>query len=271
MKEWLKVKHFAFVLFLISVSASAEMRVVRVVDARVLVSMERETVTAGDQFLVLDSDGKKSAVIQARTIRQDKWVGEIIKGTVEPGNLLMPVKTQGLIQKSALFWGGGLLFYNTKIVATPSKGNEIKMAGSNAGAELLVDWDFYAPHRVRMAVGYLPVEATGSFERAICNNSTDCALKINYLASRVHGQFFLGRAAFIGGGLGFFTPLKKSSNIFEESEIGSTTTFEVSAGMDIRMSHDLRLSLGLVYLTYPSSGAISFQQTSMSLQFLAPF
>ncbi len=58
--------------------------------SKALIQLEGDSANAGDEFYVLDSNGKRKAIIKISQIKGDKAIAEIIKGDAMLGGILKP-------------------------------------------------------------------------------------------------------------------------------------------------------------------------------------
>ena len=260
--------------------------------SKVLVQLEGDAAKAGQDFYVLDSNGKRVALVRINQVKGDKAVGEVTKGTAILGGV-MKLKTAATetterpkaapVKKSRVedvesnstsssrkkLSGGVLLGYamnNMSLTVqdptTPSLKEDVKLKDSSFSLKGFADYDLSKSFTLRFASGLETFAVKGSTTAAICDDrgSTSCEVSFNYLAleGSAHYNLMTGNTrAWLGVGYSFLLQMSKKVNIPNLSADGSTNQMIlISAGTDIGMSGGSFIPIVVEYGMFPGSSNV---------------
>lgn len=259
---------------------------------RALIQLEGDSAKAGQEFYVLDSNGKRVALIKLSQVKGDKAVGSVTKGTAILGGTLK-LKTAATettdrpkarqapkanrvedvpaanANKRKTLSGGVLLGYamnNMSLTVqdptTPALKEDVKLKDSSFSLKGFVDYDLTKSFTLRFASGLESFAVKGDTTAAICDNrgSTSCEVSFNYLAleGSAHYNLMTGNTrAWIGAGYSFLVQMSKKVNVPNLSADGSTNQMILlSAGTDIGLSGGSFIPLVVEYGMFPGSSNV---------------
>ena len=246
-----------------------------------LISLDGQKVSPGEKFFLLDSSGKKKAIVRIRQTKNDKAVAELVKGVPEIGmNLLAiapatPTKPSyvplgksytPVSGRSGAQWGlvGSLLKTDMQVNFTPSgtgTKTSVAMKGMSYGVLGLYDYSFSPELQIRGLGGLEILQASGTAAGATdCDGSSDCNVNITYLSSYGTLKYNFYRKDFnlwAGGFYGFLFALSKSSSVLKAADITANQVYGFSGGVDYPLKQKgTFIPVSLDYGFFPSSATV---------------
>lgn len=266
-------KVFFAVLFLFNVTAFAVPTIEQVKNDKVLISLDGTFTQVGDEFFGINAEKKKTSILEITTIKNDRAVAKVIKGTPQPKDTIEIKMKVGLAaknqpktpQKKPTFIRHDLkkmainLKISTDTISTKQQDasnqpqqETVDMKGNNFGINVSLDLPWQDWFDVRGYVGYemLKVTATAKFLSCDGKTSTDCNASINYLAFGGIGRFkyIKNNIVFWGGlGLGFKQPIGKKSTALTEQNIALANTAIFALGLDYHVNNQYFIPLSFEY------------------------
>lgn len=244
-----------------------------------MIVLEGDSTAIGNEFFVLNPQGKKVALVKVIQVKGDRAVAEITKGTAKPGYGLQSRGGSSTISSSSASnedsyydrklnqkthngnsWGvvGGYLM-NSMTVKTSSITSS--MSGTGFGALGFYDYAL-SPSLVLRGMGGLEnfaVAGTNSSASPGTSCVGNCDLKITYLSLYGYGRWNMTQGnykSWIGAGGGYLYPVTTSSTVFTTSQLGANQVFIFSAGVDIRLNNKNYIPVSLEYGMYPSTSSV---------------
>ena len=212
----------AVLFFLFSFSTAFAGSVSQLKGTKVLIELEGDSAQPGQDFYVLDSNGKKVAIVKISQVKGNKGTGEVTKGKAILGGATIlkaagqetpptaskqkptakssqKTKTEEtnnepstpVSSKRKKLSGGVLAGYgmNTMTLTVqnpnvPSIKEDATLTDSSFSVKAFADYDFSPSFTIRFATGWEPYSVKGTTSLAICNNgsSKSCTVSMDYLA-----------------------------------------------------------------------------------------
>lgn len=259
----------ALIFLFISVQAQA-IKITVVKNGKALLDLEGETVKTGEQFVALDEEGKKKALLTIRQVKNNKAIAGIDKGQAKEGFVLEPYEKRSRSARSSKEKSsfGIMAGYNMNSMTAKPVGGSVSMSGTSYSLLGFYAMDLDRDISAKFIGGYQTLKATGSADSAICTGSTDCNVDLSYLTieALVRYRFVKGQTMdFWGGaGLGFLFPMSKSSNVLDTSKITTNQTINVALGLDWYLKKKEFVPFQLEYAMYPNNSTSSASQIMLS-------
>ena len=299
---WLKWPKSILLLLLtlsFSLTTSAEFgdeaEVLRVRGSKVLISINGESIAAGDLLLALDDDDKRKGVIRIKKVGKNKAIGKIIKGKAQKGWILERYKrksktarkrrnknleapSQDLTEpqeensgnsKLTLGFLGGYSLGSMSVAIPNTAGSTTAadMTGNSIEYHLFINYRLGRKLHLLATVGQQSLDVAGTIDDNSCTNSNDCTTKINYLTGTalLKYQFSSGNfAPWMAAGLGVMNPTSTESTAVDATSVGTTSVIVASAGTDWLISHKWSIPLQLRYVFFfPSDGVSTSMITGL--------
>jgi hypothetical protein len=271
---------YLWAVFLLITTPALAAKIQGVKNNKVLINLEGQKVEPGQSFFVVDSGGKKRAIVRIRQIKEDRAVAEITKGNAEVGYSLSgeaasapkvsnsnsttthaakrPQKriTEITTEESGARVGIlGSILQNTMAASFTAASTGSKttsnMTGMTFGIIGFYDYAFSPALQIRGAAGIENYAATGSTPNSDCDNSTSCDVKIMYLSLYGAGKFnfYLDSKMRIwaGGFFAYLYALSKSSSILRTDDISYTPAYGPSIGLDYALDKRTFIPIQLDY------------------------
>lgn len=254
--------------------------VTQVKNNKVMISLEDETVNIGDQLFVLNSDGKKVAIVEVTASKNKKALATVVKGT--------PV-VDGTTQLKSSSGGGGGSSESTKESSGRSAGKSkiirqdmiqigfiakmmmntmaakqqdstlpfpnketVSMQGSSFGIAGTLDYKLMSWLKFHGAVSYdmLDVAGTGVYNSCDGKTSKDCNASISYLGFQGLGRFDIIKSSFnLWTGVGYSAkiPLSKKSTAINTDALKQSDTVVFALGADYHINNKSFIPLTFEY------------------------
>lgn len=260
---------------------------------KVLISLEGDAVTQGDEFYLINPDTqKKAAVIRIIQTKEGKALGELIKGRASSGYTLeakgssrmsadvtptsptSPTSSGGYLRSLKDSWGvlGGYLMNTMQADISyrdsfgASQKSSASMSGGGFGVGSFYDY-LLTPSLVGR--GYAAIEqfnVAGSASAEACAGSTNCDAKINYLSLYGLVKWYPLQDKYrvwLGGGMGYLLALSKSATALNESQISTNQVFTLGGGLDVQMNRKTYVPISLEYNLFPASDTVKASTISI--------
>lgn len=254
--------------------------------SKALIQLEGEPAQAGQEFYVLDSNGKRIALIKISQVKGDRAIGEVTKGTAvlgastklkaRPGEHSPPNEPRTTSASSSTnstkrkkISGGVLAGYamnSMKLTvqnpSAPLIKEDVTLTDSSFSVKAFADYDLSPEFTIRAATGYESFAVKGSTAVAICSNgaSKDCKVAFDYLTfeGSAHYNFITGSTrAWAGLGYAFLLQMAKSLDVPNLSaDGGQNQMILISAGADFGLSGGSFIPVVLEYGMFPGSSNV---------------
>lgn len=241
---------------------------------RAMIHLESESTKVGDYFVALDSQNKKRAVLKILSIKSNKAIAQISRGSAEAGQKAQLVQGNAHQSETSLkvvpnstlsnfgILGSYLINSMTAKFTLNGEKKSSSMSGTGFGVLGYYDYTLGASTQLRGSVGLEQFQAAENRATADCNSgtSTTCNVSITYLSTYgLFKYYFLNgwTKAWFGGGLGYLIALSKSSSVLQTSEISTNSIYNLAAGIDVNMKKGQYLPIVLEYSIFPSSASVS--------------
>ncbi|HWU44509.1 MAG TPA: hypothetical protein VN132_13755 [Bdellovibrio sp.] len=260
----------ALIIFFVSIEALA-IKVTVVKNGKALLDLEGQSVKEGDQFLAINEQGKKKALLTIRQVKNNKALATIDKGQAKEGFTLEPYEKKQSTARSSKeqkAWGLMAGYKMNKMSAKPP-GGSVDMSGTSFDFLGFYQMQLDRNISVKLAGGYQTLVASGSASSNICggNTTANCSVNISYL-----GFDALIRYSFVktnslefwgGAGLGFLFAISKSSNVLDTGKITTNQTINLALGSDFYISKKNFIPLQFEYSMFPNNSSSSASQMTI--------
>lgn len=269
--------------FIFSAAAEAA-SVASVKGQRVLINLEGDAASRGEEFFLVDPNtGKRRAVIRISQVKSGKAIGDILKGAPAVGQTLQARGGGGAsnasgftsnpsdgsasndISKTIRDSYGLLGHYLMNTMEAQQKlpsnaTNSSSMQGSGLGVGGFYDYSFGGSWVGRGTVAIEQFNVTGKPSNvAGCNGTANCDAKFMYLSLYGIGKYHFTTGKYrpwAGAGGGFLLALSKESSILNASQVSTNQVFVVSGGMDIQTSRKNYVPVSIEYAMFPASDTV---------------
>ncbi|MEK2645091.1 hypothetical protein [Bdellovibrio sp. BCCA] len=288
----LRTHIFVACLLMFWTSAAYSASVSAVKGQKVLINLEGDATSEGDEFYLLNpANNKKTAIIRIKQVKGSKALGEIVKGRAAQGYALQakaaskmsadvpasetseeeaaPVSRNDMsylrVVKDSYGVTGSYIMNSMNADVSYKDGFGIShktstsMSGSGFGVGGFYD---YALGQSLIGRGSAAIEqfnVSGNASEAACAGSTSCDAKINYLSLYgllkwypIQGKY----RGWIGGGMGYMLAVSKSSTALNESQISTNQVFTFAVGTDIQMNRKNYIPISIEYNLFPASDTV---------------
>ncbi len=275
MKTQLITKFLFCSIFIFSCLAflpSTEAATVKQVKGKsVLLQLDGEQLKVGDQLFGVNSESKKTSIIQITKIQKDKALGRILKGKPTV-NDTTELRTAGaaastgsksaaqpparFIRQDMIKVGLNFKMTSDTIVSEQEDSffikEEVSMSGTNMGVVATLDYPLYPWLTLRGYGGYEMYKVTGTALRLSCatKSSTDCNVDINYLSLGGVLRFNYMLSSFqlwAGLGASIRHPISKKSTALKEENIALANSALVAFGADYHLSNKYFIPASVEY------------------------
>ncbi len=260
----LKIKLFiASLIFAVSSYAGT---IQQVKNGKVLINFTDDTAQVGDQLFAVNAAGKKTAILEVTTVKNNKAVAKILKGTAQPNDKtearssgsapITSVPTKKESSRSKIIRHDmKKIAVNAKILmdsmstkqqddTTPSPLEEtVDMAGNNFGLTLSMDYPLNDRYSIRGYAGYEMLKIKATSNRAnMCDNRTsrDCNVELSYLSvggiARMNFNF-TQMQLWVGAGASIKQPISKKSTALKLDNIQLANSVIVAGGLDYHINN----------------------------------
>ncbi len=289
--------------FLLSFSIAHSATILQSKNGKVLISLDGDTVTVGQNIGFKNADGKTVAVASVTMVKGGRAIAEVKKGQLSGGETIFysagskpkavapaesseesfTAETEATPRRevyrlsSTRVAGVLTVGVNNMITkqadasATPNtedvalKGNSFGLTGT---LDVPLNWWF----AIRATLGYEPFMAEGDARFLSCDNqsSTKCNANINYISGGGYARINFNNSPFqvwtaLGGTTKF--PLSKSSTALKTDDIKSTFTFAAALGADWFISNKFFIPISAEYQMFQNSDTVSANIVQLRLGF----
>lgn len=223
---------------------------------KVLIVLEGLQVTTGQTVVSQNGDGKNTALIDITTIKDDKAVGKITKGTPQIGQQIVvskinkssssSVSSQSSNQKIKIRHDDQKMLMQVRYLMNSIVAQEqdtllvqenATMTGNNFGLNFGVDYPMTDSLSLRGLAGYEMYKVSGTIGINGCDtkNSTQCNVEVNYLTLQgiVRLSTQVSRFQFWAGlGLNLKQPLTKKTTALNSDNIQMAQAVTAALGTD---------------------------------------
>lgn len=284
-------KLFILIGFLLNFSFAQSATILQSKNGKVLISLDGDTVTVGQNIGFKNADGKTVAVATVANVKGGRAIAEVKKGQLSGGETIFfaggakpkaaaenteekftedaePTSKREVYRLSSTRVAGVLTVGMNNMItkqadssATPNtedvtlKGNSFGLTGT---LDIPLNWWF----AIRGTFGYEPFVAEGDARFFSCDNQTSqkCNANINYLSGGGYARINFNNSPFqIWTALGATTkfPMSKSSTALKTDDIKSTFTFAAAFGADWFISNKFFIPVSAEYQMFQSSDTVS--------------
>lgn len=264
-------------LFFVGASALAA-QVTKVKGKGVLISLSGEAAMPGDKYFLLNSAGKKKAIVQITKVKGGQALGRVTAGKAEVGmNLVRGGSgSSPVAQSSRRDSGGGSLghgFLRSRSYWGPMIGygldsmsvdlntspvTNTSMSGSAFSVNAFFDYQLFERVWFRGAVGYQGFSVKSSMT---CPNTTsNCNATISYLDFTFLGRYLFTDTSFrpwAGAGFDLIFPASKSSTALDSGSINTTGVIVLTAGFDWSINQNMYIPVSIEYGLFPHSSSVN--------------
>ncbi len=222
--------------------------VFKVKGQKVLINLEGQAVSIGQQLRVVDANNKPVALLKVLNVAKDKALATTVGGSPAAGNKILTVGT-ATPQRSQIADGPRVPYKASVLLGLASNTLSIRVGdgqtsqnvdntGNSVGVAIAADRQYFKPwFKARALVAYEQFNAVGAATIKGCDNQTsrDCTTDIKYLSGGLYGKYEQEFGAFRGWGavgLNLKFPFAKSSTALVESSLGTTLAYGLTLGAD---------------------------------------
>ncbi|NUN05021.1 MAG: hypothetical protein HUU57_04585 [Bdellovibrio sp.] len=276
-------------LFLVCTSTSWAASVSGVKGQKVLIKLDGDTVSEGEEFFLINpANNKKTALVRIRQIKGDKALADLVKGKAAQGFSLQAKGMTAMsadpsysgdaggilrnLKNSYGITGGMLMNTMTANVTAVDSGtgikttSEAKMAGSGFGVGGFYDMLLTSSIVGRGVVGIEQFNVSGDADSAVCSGSKSCDAKINYLSLYGLAKWYLSESKYrfwLGGGGGYLIAVSKTSTALNASQISTNQIFTAAFGLDVQTTRKNYIPVSIEYNMFPSSDTVKASMISI--------
>ncbi|MDG0816057.1 hypothetical protein [Bdellovibrio svalbardensis] len=239
-------------------------------NGKALIDLEGDSVAVGDQFMALNEQGKRKALLTVKQVKGNKAVATIDKGKPSEGFALEAYEGHaGGAHRSKDKAAGGLSvgYAMNNMTVKPANGS-VSLTGTSFNLLGFYQMQLDKNISVKFLGGYQTLVAKGTADSAICNGTTDCSVDLSYLGvnALIRYSFHKSKTWDIwgGGGLGFLFAIGKSSNVLDTSKVTTNQTIIGSLGADYSLSKDNFIPFQFDYAMFPNNSTSSANQMIFS-------
>ncbi len=234
-----------------------------------------ETLSVQDEHQIYNSSQKFVGLAIIRTVKNNRAVGEVVKGQAEVGYFTRSrqtslktndidqlfVKEPGPGYRKGLTYGVmGSYAMHSLSVELPSQAKTISMSGSNVKNLVGEITQHRSPKlSLRGLLGLQSFDTTGSTQGTGCSNTTSCSVKISYLTAGAEAQYNLVNTKirfWVGVGYEFWMAASKSTNI-DNLVLGSINhVVTLTTGVDYRINNKSYIPVELIYQVFPMVSSV---------------
>ena len=282
MSNFIKFFFLCFLSFFLIANSVVQAGIIQQVkNDKVLMTLDDAQVQIGDQFYGINSDKKRTSILEITTVKNLKAVAKIIKGTaqvndtteikstaVANSNLSQNINTNQ--NKNPNFKSPSFIRHDQKKVAvslllgsdtisTQQKDSsplpqeeKVDMKGNQFGLNLSIDLPFQDWIDIRAFAGFemLKIKATALYFSCDGKTSKDCNANINYLTlgGILRLKYIKSNMEFWTGlGTSFKQPISKQSTALTESNIAMANSLIVALGLDYNVSNNYFIPVSFEY------------------------
>lgn len=282
-------------LLLFSTSLAHSATVTQVKGKQVLIDMEGDSASEGDEFFLINPDNeKKVGMVRVKRSKGSKAIAMVIKGRAAEGYTLeaksddMDEEEEVVESKSSKkgrgssagnlkslknsfgIMGGYLMNTMSADVSYNNNGANVKssasMAGTGFGFGGFFDFVFSPSVAIHTVAAMEQFSAKGTIANPACTGSTACTADINYLSLYGMGKWYLTQGNFrfwLGGGGGYLLALSKKSSALNENQISSNSVITGAIGGDWQLSKKNYIPISLEMNMFPASETVKASQMAI--------
>lgn len=279
-------------LFFIGASAIAA-QVTKVKGKGVLIGLSGEAAMPGDKYFLLNSAGKKKAIVQITKVKGGQALGRVTAGKAEVGMSLVRGSSGGGgsavashsshrdsgysgrgFLRSRSYWGPmigyGMDSMAVDLNTTPARSTS--MSGSAFSVNGFFDYQLFERVWFRGAAGYQGFNVKSSDS---CPNTTGgCNANISYADFTFLGRYLFTDTAFrpwAGAGFDLIFPISKSSTALDSGSINTTGVIVITAGFDYSINPNMYIPVSIEYGLFPHSSSVNADWITARIGLAWPF
>ncbi|XGC82166.1 hypothetical protein ACES2L_06670 [Bdellovibrio bacteriovorus] len=254
---------------------------------KVLIDLQGDEVTEGDEFYLINTASKKrTGIIRIKQVKGNKALAEILKGKAASGFTLQAKAPSQMSADPAdesspeerpsrdtsfhrtlkdAFGVLGSYHLNSMdaevsstVLGIPVTASAA-MVGNGFGLAGFYDYVFARDFIGRGIAAIEQFNVAGTANAAACEGSTACDANINYLSLYgmikwypVQGKYRI----WLGGGMGYLLALSKSSTALDEGAISTNQVGTAAIGTDIQMDRKNYIPVSMEYSMFPPSSTV---------------
>ena len=247
----------------------------KVKSKKALIFLDGMRVNKGEMVNAVDPSTKKTtAVLRITTVKDNKAIGQILRGKVRANHTIVPRKastkaaSRGAAPRAAerkksasssnssISFGGlfGMSMDSMEIVIPNAPPEVVEKSGMGMSLLGTVDMKIRSWLSVRGLVGIeqFKVEADGV---ASCGT---CEVSITYFSAVGWGRYHFTENLWGGVGLGIQHPLSKKVHAnLDEDSVKTSTVYGFAGGYDFQLSPNKYIPIQIEYGMQPKSEAVS--------------
>lgn len=219
---------------------------------RVLIQIDGDTFSSGDQVFALDDSGRKRASLKISKVQGNKATAVILKGKAQEG---MVVSAGGTSSKRTSSSGGG----SGKLTGIMGGLNLNSMGLSYQGTSTAYSGNSFS------VLGFMDIPLSKSFVLRTKGGldsfevvSQGSGASFTYIGFEGGLNWHLSPSFWVGGGGAFLLTMAKSSSIYGLDANASTNSFFFAGlGSNISLSGGKVIPLSLEYALYPGGAGVT--------------
>lgn len=278
-----------FLLFFMGASAFAA-QVTKVKGKGVLINLSGEAAMPGDKYFLVNSAGKKKAIIQITKVKNGQALGRVTAGHATVGMTLLRKGSDGSgsyssqsyhpssralgngYLKSRSYWGPmlgyGLDSMDADLNTTPAR--SASMSGSAFSVNGFFDYQLFERVWFRGAAGYqgFSVKSSDSCPTGSCNAN------VSYLDFTFLGRYLFTDTSFrpwAGAGFDLIFPISKSATALDSGSINTTGVIVITAGFDWSINPKMYIPVSIEYGLFPHSSTVNADWITLRAGVAWPF
>ncbi len=262
--------------FLLFTSFTTAMEVSKVKGNRVLIQLDDQPVSPGDEFYAMNPDGKRKGLIKIKQVRDERAIGLLAKGQAEPGWTLEKRTKNGSKTKpkestnstasdttgnpnDRAYYGLQLGMSMNQMSVSQSNGDTVSLTGTSINFRGLFDYELFDRIWFRGNVGYMGFKTTGPNR---CGNSFNaaCTVDISYIDLDFWGRYLFSMGMYrpwLGGGFSLVFPMSKTATPLDPASISNNTIIALGGGLDWFFTKRFYVPLQAEYGLLPKSSTVS--------------
>lgn len=285
-----------FVMLFLMAPASRAGNVVKVSGKKVYIVFSQDeygTFGQDDLFYLLDSQGRKRAIVHLRRVKGLKAIGVLLKGKAQTrySTLFRSVgkKTR---KKQTVFgdddsysddtsgpladrpWWGVVAGYGSAKQDVQQTAMTSSQSGSSIALKGVFDYPMFSSFGFRGMLGIEMFEVSGTGEFANSPDTGDVGSDVKYLTAdalmRWHVYKTKSMSFYLAGGMGILFPFSKSSTAIIEDSIDSLVIGEFGGGVDIGFKSFV-VPFDISYYYFPTGEDVKTNIISIKTGILWPF
>ncbi len=226
----------------------------------------------GQSIHSLNGQGKHSAILKVKQIKEGKAVADIVKGRPLVGQTLAPIKTNAAKNRAPKgpqtqsYWGALAGMNNNTLTYKSTSTGDLKLSGSSNSLKGFFQEELSNQLSIRIGIGIESFAAKGTSATATCS---PCKANISSFAfdAMIRSSVFASPSfkPWLGAGLGFLIPTGKSANFMDASKISARQHFQVGVGGDYLIDKKSFIPVEIIQSISPKSSQFSTEQTILRM------